>query len=874
MGAVPTRPPLARLTSAACAALLVGAIAAVPLATAMPLAASAATSSALTVAWEGDSSSAASYQPDRLPSSPHYGDFQHLSVTVSQTTDLIDQAITVTVDGFTGTRQVSADGTTITNAMNFVQAMQCWGDPADEDFRETCQWGGRGQVGFGSIVAPDNTYRSNPSTESDVPFRTVGGREVTGRVIHNGTKDEYPLLQYIGAASTNEITGARIGSDGTGSFDFETQTAITAPQLGCGKDGLTRCWLVIVPRGSHFGGGEDCSTVRDPRNNYDPYTYGRPNSIQGGSPISDLCDYWDNRIVVPLDFQPTTASCPVGSQEVRVIGSQLMVGAMTSWQPTLCQNGGSTFSFATNPDAVARAQLLDPAATSPKLAFTGYPVSSGELQYQDERTLLSQTKLAYAPVAVSSVVIGFIAEPANGRITELNLSPRLVAKLLTQSYKFTVPSNSSDVTRPFAHLGEVNRSYNYLNQDPDFRALNPDNWSQFTANPAIVLPGPAGADAITQVWRWILADPDAAAFLQGQPDPWGMTVNPYYLPKGAAGTTIPWYLDDLKNDLGQNPTTKQVGLAYIDGTPRSLTDSPLDSFPKSDQSLIPLSLNLERTRFDSIQFAPYAENLLAGARQAFRANPNSKTVWDGTKLNAAGETGDWVSSGTQLPGDKFMITITDSPSAARYSLSVAGIQVPGTDTIIRPTADAMTAALEGLTATSLDSVLQVDPRAVPEDGYPMTMVTYAAVNLTAAPAATRTAIADMLAKVTTSGQTPGTQTGTLPPGYVPLSASLASASAAAVTSIRAYVSPSASPTPKPNTNGYAQDDYVSGTSTLGGGANGGSGTDPTVTSGVDEATGMTPTSGSTPLPGNALIIALVVGALGFLIGPVLVRGFR
>lgn len=871
-----TRIPLSRTVALALACLAVAGFA-----LAGPVSGSATAAEAspeVTIKWNGDTSSASQYQPDRLPSSPHFADFDELSLTVSQTTGLLDQAVRVSVSGFAGTKTFRRDGTTITNAQNYLQAMQCWGDPAAEDFRETCQWGGRGFTGFGDIVAPDNTYRVGPEdwipgavTGHDVPFKTPGGESVTGRPTLVDNKASYTLQQYFGAATTNEVTSARVGADGTGFFDFEVQSSITAPQMGCGTAAHLTCWLVVVPRGSHFGGGESCSSVRDPGNNYDPYSYGRPNSIQGGSPINDQCDYWDNRIVVPLEFAPTAVNCTVGSTEVRVIGSQLMIGAMTSWQPSLCQTVKSTFSFATNPDSIARAQVLEQNPNSPSLAFSGYPMASGELTTDFERTLLGKTVFKYAPVAVSSVVIGFIAEPANGRIEEMNLSARLMAKLLTQSYRFTVPSNSSDVTRPFEHLGAVNRAYNYLNQDPEFQALNPTNYSQFTGNPAIVLPGPAGADAIKQVWRWILSDSDAVAFLNGEPDDSGMTVNPYYLPKGDPAAVVPWYLDDQKNFI-ETPVARPVGLANLDGTPKKLSETVLDNFPKNDQSLVPLQLHGEKFRFDSIQYAPYTDNFLSAARQAFRANPNSKTYWDPIKLNAAGEAGDWVSSGTQLPGDKFMITITDSPSAERYSLSVAGVQVANSTAIVHPDAEAMTNALSALSATTVDGVTQIDPKMVAANGYPMTMVTYAAVNVTKATSAARTVIANMLRQVTTNGQVPGTALGELPAGYVPLTQAMVAQASTAATEIESYIPPKTTTTkPGTSTNGYAQEGYEAGG--VGGAGSNTPGTDPEVTTGVDQLSDdRTPASATEPIARNGLLIALGVGLVGFLVAPILFRG--
>jgi len=525
---------LVRLT-----ALLVAASAAVGLAVTAPIAspASGATSSELTVRWLDDPSSASTFQPERSASSPHFADFDGLSVTVSQTQDLGDQAIRVSIDGFAATKPGPSDFGT--NGQNFVQAMQCWGpDPLADDFRETCQWGGRytDNNGLGSSIWIDTTMRVAPRDVTvnapnavDVPFRAIDGRVFSGRQVLRdpdgaGPLPEtpaYTLLDLIGPSTTNEVTSARIGADGSGFFDFETQTADQAPHLGCGTPEAERCWLVIVPRGTVFGGeGEACSSYLDPRNDYEPYRLHQRNALQGGSPLNPGCDYWQNRVVVPLDFRPVGSTCEVGAAEQRVIGSELMVAAMSSWQPDLCSALGTTFNFATNADSLARARLLEGQAT---LAYTGFPISPGELATDEERALLAETELQYAPVAISSIVVGFYAELPDGRIEELTLSPRLLAKLLTQSYRFTVPSNSSDNVKSFAHLPTVNQSYRYFNADPEFRALNPENWPSFTENPAVILPGPGGADAFRQLWRWIQADDEAAAFLAGEPDEWGIT---------------------------------------------------------------------------------------------------------------------------------------------------------------------------------------------------------------------------------------------------------------------------------------------------------------------------------------------------------------
>lgn len=851
---------------------------AVPAAPAAP-AEAATVSSSLTVKWLGDTSRAAGDQPTRDASSPHYNEMMNISVTVSQTQQIIDQAIRVEVSGFAGTRP---GGIEIVNGSNYIQAMQCWGDdPNAADFVETCQWGGRIPPVLGNTVYFDNSNRlaakdfsPSPRTEVDNPFRTVNNRFVSAKAeIINGATS-YPLLSYFGPATTNEVPVARIGTDGTGYFDFETQSSVQAPHMGCGTADHLRCWLVIVPRGTRFGGdGTDCSDLLD--RNFEPYGYGDVTPIQGGSPVNPKCDYFDNRIVVPLDFTPTASSCPPGSKEFSISGSQFMIAAMSSWQPSLCQSISTTFSFATNPDSVARAQLLDTRTGSPELVYSGYPVSSGELMTDDERTLLGKTSLAYAPVAVSSVVVAYNAEFANGRPGGLNLTPRLMAKLLTQSYTFTVPSSTAFPAESVAHLSAAARTYRYWNDDPEFRAANPTNWQLYDQQvPSILLPGPAGADGIKQVWRWILADPDAVAFLKGEDDGHGMTVNPYFLPRTETNL-IPWYYDATMS-FTPTPTTKMVGQVGIDGAPYSLAASPRDTFPKYDGTQLPFitsEIN-GRTRYDTIQFAPYALDYLSAARQAFRGDPNSKTLWDQNKIE--GEVrGAWVSTGVQDVGSRFMIAVTDSANASRYGLTTAALAPAGSDTPVASTEATMTAALSSLSATTIDTILQVDPAKVGDPAttgvraYPLTMITYAGVNLSKSSFASRKTIADMIQQVVTTGQVSGTAIGELPAGYVPLSTTLQDQAKATVQAVLTWSPPSPTPTPSPSAQ-LPTYPLGGGDGDLSGG--GETGDDPTVTPGVDAQSGERTLASTTgPIERSGLAIALILGVLGMIGAPLVLR---
>ncbi|MGH3844759.1 MAG: hypothetical protein ACRDS0_25450, partial [Pseudonocardiaceae bacterium] len=459
------------------------------------------------------------------------GDFADLKVTVSQTRNLINQTIVVSWSGAKPT---------VNNVdwfLNFMQIMQCWGDdPAGPD-RTQCQFGYAGAsvknyIGSvptrqvqGSIPRDPHETLSLPagSVVSFVPFWAVGEPKPTGAAVDS-------LNEFVNSQVTNEIPVARTRGDGTGKEFFEVETVRETAGLGCGAPvtagGSTtgrRCWLVIVPRGDKEVDG---STRRGVTSNP-----GIPGAGLESSPLSQ--SNWDNRIVVPLEFQSVGQACPIGSPERIVIGDELAVDAVHSWQPALCAGGGPSFSYTQLPDDQARNQL------DRRLALVTSPVPADQA---------ADRSLVYAPVGLSALAIAFNVErqpqpigdeipPAalllNGlRFTSMKLNPRLVAKLLTQSYRFSVA----------VPVEAMKQNPNGLFNDPEFFALNPEykGFVDELDNPvsdALVQLNGAGVTSL--LWSWVIADPDAHAFLNGALDQFGMRINPANQGLALPASTVP-----------------------------------------------------------------------------------------------------------------------------------------------------------------------------------------------------------------------------------------------------------------------------------------------------------------------------------------------
>ena len=620
-----------------------------------------------------------------------HGAFAGLRVTVDQTTNLINQVVRVSWSGGTPTAPVTGGF-----SVDYVQVMQCWGDdPAGPD-REQCQfgslygdarggpWAASRQTSYGvALDDPLETYRQEPGTYTPafVPFRSVTGKTVTGA-----------LNEFYDTYSSNEAPFGRTGADGTGEEFFEVQTAREAPGLGCGErlaGGKGRgCWLVVVPRGTTEVNGEHVSRT--------------PFGQLASSPLS--ATNWRDRIVVPLAFQPIGLACPIGSAERRTLGQEPVAEAVVRWQPALCGTG-SIFGFSQVADDLARKQLREDA---PGLAFVSRPADGVD-------------DAVYAPVALSGLAVAFNLEvqasrdappevkARNGeRITGLRLTPRLVAKLLTQSYV------SATLAVPKAMAGNP---YD-LTRDPEFLALNPafrDYY--FNGVPALVVPLGL-SDATAQLWDWLRADADAKAFLNGKADPHGAVVNPYY---------------------------------------RGL-DLPRADYPKSDPGC--QEFGDGRPVLCTLDALAYAADLHEAARGAARGDTLARNYWD---PNAAPPS--WRKAPPQLSGARAVLVLADTATAERYSLPTAALRnAAGVFT----RADG-TGLLAGLAAATPDGdVLVTDPSVRARAAYPLTTLTYAATAPARLTAGDAKAYAAFVRYAVTDGQVPGTDAGRLSPGYVPL----------------------------------------------------------------------------------------------------------
>jgi hypothetical protein len=735
------------------------------------------------------------------------GAFSGMAVTVDQTRNLINEAVGVSWTGAPTTLPLNNN----TNfGADYLQIMQCWGDdPAGPDASQ-CEFGGTTLGGPTTrrlnnpqlpdpLLPPAVADDPNQEYEDFVPAPTTAP---TSRYPAPApTKDPSHIATSFDSSNTNEIPYARTYANGTGHVYFQLDTVRESPALGCGQPvadptapGGTRiepCWLVVVPRSTLEADGK---TVVD-----------GTNIVLQTSPLSPT--NWTNRIVFPMTFQPAASACAIGANEVQIGGDEMLAEAVKSWEPGLCaKNPRAPFSFSQIGGDAARQQLASP---TPGFQFVSKPVTPAP------GTPLP--KMLYAPAAISGLTISFYVQsqavvpppgqppnpPAaqNGvQITRLNLSARLVAKLVTQSYRWGVDSSVGTLQGAAADLPEQNPRD--LTADPEFLALNPQfKGLSFPGGiPSVVVPF-GNADAYTELWTWLKNDPAAAEFLNGVPDNGGKYGQPGY-----TGMTL-------------NPN-------YL------RTQFPIEDFPTTDPYCRPTvyqdpshaGTHNQQVPLCGLALHPYPVTMHDGALNATKGSLGLRATWS---PNSA-DIGSWGPTPPQPDGQVAILVLADAPTAARYGLPTAelcddkagvpdpllapGQQHPQADLdahCVAPTTDAL---LKGAAAAkpspAAPTMLVSDPHAIDLGAYPLTTLTYAATAPGKLTKADGGHYADLLDYIAGAGQVQGLDPGDLPLGYAPLPAALAAQTAAAAKYLRTAAgvpdaAPIGTPPPAPPSSHHA-----------------------------------------------------------------------
>ncbi|ROO83394.1 periplasmic binding family protein [Actinocorallia herbida] len=387
---------------------------------------------------------------DPSPSTPATDDPEYPAntkgkVTLDQSTDLVNQVIRVSWQGF----EPSSDAFLSDSTTHVVRVYQCRGQ--EPESIADC-------YGSGSFTYPD--------------------KPKDGGVLPDGP--------------TNAVT-ALTAKNGKGYADVEVRTIAESASLGCDTAG--DCSIAVIP------------------NDGDP---ARP-ALDGQLATQAYLDSawaWANRVVVPIGFSPSAATCALEDADFRVSGSPQAKRLIERWQPGLCTSKADVdVDYTSLGEPLARSSFQ---TNGTDVALTTRPEDAAASRAFD-----------YAPVGISGISIAYRIDDADtGKpITDIKLTPRLVAKILTESYSMSAACGPG--VKDCNKATEDNPQDIF--QDPEFLKLNGEDRSWPSMGWPTVVSG--DNDLTYELTRWLAADPTAAAFLNGAKAPGGMTVNKNF--KGA-----------------------------------------------------------------------------------------------------------------------------------------------------------------------------------------------------------------------------------------------------------------------------------------------------------------------------------------------------
>lgn len=738
-----------------------------------------------------------------------------LEVSVSQTRGLVNQAVTVSIKGAKG--GINADTQQFST---YFQVFQCWGgltatgkpDPgAASPDPATCQIGEHGPDSIsvaGLVRSEERSIIGDPLTVGGgdwrkystqqggaVPFTAITGAESDGAKGQN---------KFYNKDNTNELSRVVAGGNGSTSREFEIQTSLESAGLGCGKrsdaPSTSQCWIVVVPR------VEGVLTTAN-------------------GPISPTL--WAQRLQVRISLRNVLTGCPSGQSRSLLGGSEMLSNAAASWTPGVCTDRKIALGYSQLGDEVARNQYATgsnrailttrPTAAAMKtapvpLALAG-PVFAYQLVYQPRcRWKASDTEATAKDCGYSSLAeLRADADRAGTLIKGIKLDARLIAKLLTQSYQFAIFDRTG-----FSRLSAAwmtDRPTN-LGNDPEFRRLNPDlrhlNLKD-AASQAFdhLIVESLRSDAAASVWDWLLADPDAKAFLSGCPDENGMVINPFYSTRTYEGCS------DKKTELAATADAARKATptanGYVDqplSYPPDGSPFPLPTWQEARaQDLPPYGVVDHLPRLDSmastgrgigVGYAPANSQLCANTPQV----PND---------DCGPQPGKWTDPKTRQPAAQLgLIAITDTATAARWRVPTAILCNTAGDKCVEANSASLRKAADRFSKDD-DGWASPGPTDYASGAYPLTLPIYGAVD-PSLPQSDRNSYADAFEYLIGKGQKLGFDEGNLPPGYAPLTDTLRQQAVTSIAQLRKAV---------PDTGGNG--DGTNGGGTNGGGTNGGAG---------------------------------------------------
>jgi hypothetical protein len=727
-------------------------------------------------------------------------DTRTVSITVAQTTDLKSlQRVQVTWKGAMPTAGVTPDpnsdfaqneehsfvllecrgiDSTSVPASQRLSQKTCWTQYADERFQLSYDdfpaWrsdlyatpSDRAAIAnqpSAKDIAPCESSLFGSAAQYWVPFIGADGTTYQGGPA--GCAGQPPEANPTNLTSlalpSNETFGVT-ALDGTGQALFDVFTGEDHASLGCSQ--TVACSLVAIPiegiscdpsgalsQGKAVPPADELADATAACESAGNYQAGQPLPVgRSGDPAVDgslwwSASNWRNRISIPLTFAPPDNACSLTSSlnPLLVYGSELMSQATTQWAPYFC--------------VTKKLFDLQHVHTSEPQARNLLSLGNVEAAFSSDVPLLGYPNpTVSAPVAVTGFGIAVAVDDSNGNpVVGLKLDARLLAKLLTESYP-----DQTFIRDPYPVKkdGTPTLSKNPLNMslDPEFQALNPGLPHVFLDTASTLLNLNTDSDVVYALTSYIESDPEARSFIEGQPDPWGMRVNPNY--QGISLPVSNWPVLDTFVPTAEYQPGK-IDCLIGNNTPYlPLVASPTGSLFNIGQDM---EYGISQAQTTCVLPSPIPGDL-TGAHMA--------------------------AQGREAPGKRFMLGLVSLGDAAREGLSLASLQslsatdpgdqfsTPAGRTFVAPTSASLQAAASmfvEIDFTDNTKVWVVDYdllRQLPiaSDAYPGTLPVYASVPTSGLPKQDAADYAAMLRFMAGPGQVQGTQQGELPAGYLPM----------------------------------------------------------------------------------------------------------
>jgi len=536
-----------------------------------------------------------------------------------------------------------------------------------------------------------------------------------GKVYPACTAATMPPEAAVGAAFPPNEIAAFTDQNGRGSVQFEVRTDTENESLGCSHS--VACSIVVIPIA-----GLSCDQPATPPSPVDAACRKGGQFLPGSSNFANQGvdqavspalwwspSNWRNRFSIPITFGLPPDTCDVLDPRppTGFYGSELLAEAALQWSPAYCLNK-QRFKFQMN--------VMSDAAGWNLMETGGGPAA----EVSSPHPKVVSDPVGFAPTAVTGFSIGYVIDkPGNkGEYTQLRLDPRLIAKLLTQSYL------GSDLGRGHPGIGGNPLS---LLSDPEFQKLNPGLSTNDTEAASTLLSLSIQSDVIKQLTDYIAHDKQAMAFVDGKPDPWGMKVNPSY--RGLKLPRSEWPLLDTYVPKTQNDCRRQHPAVYFNelaapvSTMSTIAESLLDAWPQI-QTRCDFDLSTNSFKLGRIDPQPY--------------------------------------------GSRFMLGVVTLGDVARYGLRSAALETKS-GTYVGPTKSSLSAAVRLAKQAHQLQPFSMDMRDLRSGhAYPGSMIVYTAARLQNLDKADATKVAQFIRVSTTQGQRPGSGNGQLPEGFLPI----------------------------------------------------------------------------------------------------------